>query len=389
MNYLNEEKNNMPTKLQQIMIYILGGVLVIGGVVFAGLLDPLLSPAPTSNTLDDIYYRLQDNTYSPPLHLLDATNPPESSMHDLSDIYGSITPFYNTAFNLGSSTGYSLGYDTGINIGSSTGYSTGYDAGLATNPTENNVRSSIAYGNGQIGTIVLPDISNVLAGIHFGASSELTGTLPASIYPSPSQVLNGISFGDNSALTGNVVLPSAGSVISTATFGPSSGTTGMITVKTGDNAVTTTSTSTNKLLLTVPVGYYGGSATVSTTSTAFTSANIAFGVNLFGITGTYTSASTEWSSDMPGGLTHTWQEGVDYCAGTVDGSTGWHLPHEWELIKYNEENGQGTFQGAGNYWSSHEYGIGGPIVSSFAVDMTTSVVFNAPKMGLAYVRCAR
>jgi hypothetical protein len=68
------------------------------------------------------------------------------------------------------------------------------------------------------------------------------------------------------------------------------GITGSIAVKTGDTASVISSTSTNKLLLTPPVGYYSGSVTVSTTSTNFTAANIKSGIFLFGILGSYTGS---------------------------------------------------------------------------------------------------
>ena len=388
----------MPAKLQQITIYILGAFLVIGGVVFAGLLAPSVgTDTSTFYTLEDIFQRLQDNNFSPSSHLLSATNPPTPSMHNLSDIYGSITPFYNTAFNLGSSTGYSLGYSTGINIGSSTGYSTGYDAGLATNPAENNVRSSIAYGNGQIGTIVLPDISKVLASTNYGAGgTEYTGALIVPSIPSESNVLIGVHYGDNGIqYTGNVVLPSAGSVISTATFGSNSGTTGTITVKTGDNAVTDTSVSTNKLLLTVPAGYYGGSATVSTTSTAFSSVNIAFGVNLFGVVGDYTGPIIEWyATDYIGDSDHAqqtdWNTGYNYCLGL---GGGWRLPTYQELVtKFLDSNGtpSGFVSGpSGNYWSNTDV----PNSSSHAYIVymgTDALALNGFKISsYGYVRCVR
>ncbi len=101
------------------------------------------------------------------------------------------------------------------------------------------------------------------------------------------------------------------------------GVTGAIAVKTNDNAVTITSTSTNKLLLTVPAGYYGGSATVSTTSTSFDPANIANGVNIFGITGTL---GVVWDTAEVG--TMDWATAVSTCTGR-----GSRLPTEGELMK--------------------------------------------------------
>jgi hypothetical protein len=106
-------------------------------------------------------------------------------------------------------------------------------------------------------------IGNVKSGATFGTSS--TGTLL--------QALGNAGVGD--VLSGKTFSSSTAANVS-----------GTIPVKTGDNAVVTSATSTNKLLLTPLVGYYDGTATVSTTSAAFTAANIAGGVNLFGILGT-------------------------------------------------------------------------------------------------------
>lgn len=65
------------------------------------------------------------------------------------------------------------------------------------------------------------------------------------------------------------------------------GVTGTIEVKSevDDNDVVLSSTSTNKIHLIPPQGYYNGVAKVSTTSTNFVPGNIKNGVNIFGVTG--------------------------------------------------------------------------------------------------------
>ena len=115
-------------------------------------------------------------------------------------------------------------------------------------------------------------------------------------------------------------------------------------------------------------------------STTLVAAKIASTTTIFGITGTLygdtnpakvlttaqypgtasagVSYPTTWSADMSGESTHTWQEAMDYCAGTVDGTTGWHLPTVIELMNlylttYSPGNPSGFLEGY--YWSSTEF----------------------------------
>ena len=264
----------MQTKLKSISFFVLGALLVLGGVILAGSLTPSGNTStPTFYTLSDIYNKLNLNTYSASTHTVSTTSlPTTSTMHTLTEIWDKI---------------------------------------------------------------------------------------PVIDY---SQILDTYSI---------------------------MGATGTIAVKTNDTAVVTTSTTTNKLLLTVPVGYYSGSATVSTTSTAFDAANIKSGTNLFGITGAMSAGTpaTVWSANMTGGASHIWQEGIDYCAGTVDGTTGWHLPFLWELLKYYQQNGTGDFQ-SDSYWSSTEYVV--DLNSAWAVNMLDGNIAHLTKdFPFNYVRCAK
>ncbi len=100
------------------------------------------------------------------------------------------------------------------------------------------------------------------------------------------------------------------------------GITGTIAVKTGDNAITTSATSTNKLLLTVPGGFYDGTVTVSTTSTAFTAANIKIGAYLFGIVGSLLEALGDASAgDVLSGKTFS-NSTASNITGTIPVKTG-------------------------------------------------------------------
>jgi hypothetical protein len=79
--------------------------------------------------------------------------------------------------------------------------------------------------------------------------------------------------------------------------------TGTMPVRTSDNSATTSATSTGRLLLTPPAGYYDGVATVSTTSENFTAENIKTGINLFGILGTMSTGWTYGDNDAEKVLT--------------------------------------------------------------------------------------
>lgn len=61
-----------------------------------------------------------------------------------------------------------------------------------------------------------PTADQVLLGVVFGASNELTGTLRV---PTAAQVKNGVSFGPADALTGTVTLPAVGRVLAGWSYG--------------------------------------------------------------------------------------------------------------------------------------------------------------------------
>jgi hypothetical protein len=112
------------------------------------------------------------------------------------------------------------------------------DAGTGTLalPTADDVVLSTSYGNPSspmTGTVTVPAQSDVRAGVTYGASLSETGTYSGSgsgTYPTASQVLNGVTFGPTNNLTGNVVLPAANTVKSGTTYGAASGSTGTYTV---------------------------------------------------------------------------------------------------------------------------------------------------------------
>jgi len=81
----------MNNKFKQLTIYITGAIIVVGGVVFAGPLNPSINTETQSYvTLSDIYNKLHDADYSLSSHSISTTTSPASSTYDLAEIYGSI-----------------------------------------------------------------------------------------------------------------------------------------------------------------------------------------------------------------------------------------------------------------------------------------------------------
>lgn len=78
----------MNIKIKQIAVYIIGAALVTGGVILAGSLTPFTTPDQTNFvTLEDIYQKLVNNSYSVSGHNVSASNDAVSSMHTLQDIW--------------------------------------------------------------------------------------------------------------------------------------------------------------------------------------------------------------------------------------------------------------------------------------------------------------
>jgi len=96
------------------------------------------------------------------------------------------------------------------------------------------------------------------------------------------------------------------------------------------------------------------------------------------------AAALTWSADHPDGYVD-WATAESYCSVTL--GNGYRLPYMWELAKYFQQNGQGSFQ-ADFYWSSTE-DPGSPGYA-YNVHMDLGLVFSNGKAdpnGLA--RCAR
>ena len=155
----------MNINLKQLITYILGAFLIIGGVAFAGSLTPSVNiSTPNFVTLSDIYNKILNNTYTVSTHLVSTTSAPVSSMNTLSDIWNAIpTISAGTIINgttiMGVAGTYNISNLTpdkvlsGITYGtSSTGTSAGvqptewYGSDTPTGTTDWNTGSSICAG---------------------------------------------------------------------------------------------------------------------------------------------------------------------------------------------------------------------------------------------------
>lgn len=159
----------------------------------------------------------------------------------------------------------------------------GVSAG-ATFPTAAQVLTGITFGptSNLTGTIVQPTAAQVQSGITFGPSSSLTGTISL---PTAAQVLLGITFGAGSSLTGTVSQPTAAQVQSGITFGPSNSLTGTYTGSGGGTFPTTSQVLTG--IVFGPTANLTGNVTQPVVSQV--QSGVTFGPSN-SLTGTYASA---------------------------------------------------------------------------------------------------
>ena len=129
----------MKTKFKQIIFYVLGAFLVVGGVVLADIINKLLptsspsSPSTNMVTLEDIYKKTQDFTYTKPSsHDISTSSLPSNSMNTLQDIWDSLT-----LNPISSSTILTSNTIMGI-------------AGNVTLPAEGDVRKDTVYGSSDV-----------------------------------------------------------------------------------------------------------------------------------------------------------------------------------------------------------------------------------------------
>jgi hypothetical protein len=120
-------------------LYIIGGLIVLGVVAIAGSLSPLSSPAPTTRTLNDVYQKLTNNSYS--ASIADSFNFPTgeatSTMATVEQIYNLIPTIYPSTIISGQTI---------------LGVSGSYDV---SNLLSQNVASGTTFGVNSVGTAVV------------------------------------------------------------------------------------------------------------------------------------------------------------------------------------------------------------------------------------------
>lgn len=169
------------------------------------------------------------------------------------------------------------------------------------------------------------------------------------------------------------------------------GVTGTIAVKSGDAGVASSSTTTNKLMLTPVVGYYdGANASISTTSDNFVSTNIKSGVYLFGVTGDSnvvdSSSGDAVASDIASGKI-AWVDGAEVTgtATSIDYSLQ-SLQTKDDWVNSGGTTGEYTAEEAGT-WSAVD---GSPFATAAisynpvgsALTLASGVVEQDPRTGV-------
>jgi hypothetical protein len=110
---------------------------------------------------------------------------------------------------------------------------------------------------------------------------------------------------------------------------------------------------------TVSAGYYEATD-LATVDTDLTAGNIKDGTTIFGVEGTVTEGTPAitWSTEQGN---YNLSGAESFCAGTVDGTTGWRLPNIAELIEamtsqFRLGSGSGFIDDT-YYWSSTPFSV--------------------------------
>jgi hypothetical protein len=119
--------------------------------------------------------------------------------------------------------------------------------------------------------------------------------------------------------------------------------------------------------------------------------NVRDGIEVFGVTGNLVEGTPEleWSDEAPTAL--NWDDAATYCAGTVDGSTGWRLPTISELLvgiadDWIVDGTENRFAFNTNYWSGAEDSA----INAWSAYWDEFVVNGSDSKASTYsVRCVR
>ena len=176
----------MKNKYKQIIFYVLGAFLVVGGVVLADIINKLIPTENTSTpnfvTLSDIYNRITVGTAQSNHTNISTSSSPLSSMYTLSEIYNAIPSFLSgntsNATSTRTDTILTLTIPRGISDGTATLSTTSADL------IAGNILTSKSIF-GVAGNIALPVEGDVRKDTVYGPSNSLTGGLEVSSNPAP------------------------------------------------------------------------------------------------------------------------------------------------------------------------------------------------------------
>jgi len=204
-----------------------------------------------------------------------------------------------------------------------------------------------------------PDESDVRAGVVYGPTNDLTGTL---VVPAANTVLDGTMFGPDSLTEGTVVLPAAANVLDGTMFGPASATEGTATVP--------------------PVGKVINSETYGAGGTALTGTYAEIAASLVTLGNQYGAGGTQYTGTVRVPTAAQVLVGVNFGASdAIAGAVV--LPGVGDVrtsVTFGPSSGStGTLSlpGVGSVLSSASYGAGGTeFVGTFVNVADSSVVLG-------------
>ena len=394
----------MKSNIKKIVSYILGASLVIGGVVFAGVLSPSVSTGtPNFVTLEDLYQKTQNFSYSLSSHDVSTSSEVAPSMHTLQDIWDSLS-----------------------NI---------------TLPAESDVRENINYGinNSATGSLV---VSNASDSVNDLSDLSISNSPSGYTFAGGTYTYDNVSV--SNPVTSITVTPTGnGTIIVNGTTVTSGQASGAISLSVGANIITVLVAESSRVSKTYTINITRGEIASDLTDLvisgspsnySFSGSNYTYnGVTVLNAvdsititptgSGTITVDGTPVTSGSPSGsialtagvekiilvvvsetnksdktytikitrnnaglVWSTEQGGMDWdTASTTCASQGWRLPTIEELTAASLPWNDNGFQDDPGYWSSSEY------VSGFAwyADYYNGIVYSSYDIKDLpfYVRC--
>lgn len=154
----------MSPKSKQLLYIVLGIIIISSSVVFAGSITPSSYLSPTTHTLNDIYQKLTNSSYTSDIadSFSFPTGEATSTMHTLEDIWNLIPTISSSTIISGNTI-----------LGIAGSYNT-------SNLTPSTVASGTVYGNGTVGTMA--GANNLVWSDTFGPMTWASSTAYCSFY---------------------------------------------------------------------------------------------------------------------------------------------------------------------------------------------------------------